>query len=131
MAPSQSGISDEDLKKYNDLLKEQSLLKEEHKSNIKELNTKIEELELQVRLKSEKASELQKSIHSKDSEVQRMRLDIEKLMKNLKDVSLSHSIGQKMNEETIARKSKEVESLMREKKCRNCILCLEDLKDKS
>jgi hypothetical protein len=36
-----------------------------------------------------------------------------------------------MNEETIARKSKEVESLMREKKCKNCILCLDDLKDRS
>lgn len=36
-----------------------------------------------------------------------------------------------MVEETIARKTKEVESLVREKKCRNCILCLEDLKDKA
>ena len=36
-----------------------------------------------------------------------------------------------MNEETIARKSKEVESLLREKKCKNCILCLEDIKDRS
>jgi hypothetical protein len=37
---------------------------------------------------------------------------------------------QKMNEETIARKGKEVESLLKEKKCKNCILCLEDIKDK-
>jgi uncharacterized coiled-coil protein SlyX len=29
------------VKKYNDLIKEQALLKEEHKSNIKDLNTKI------------------------------------------------------------------------------------------
>ena len=36
-----------------------------------------------------------------------------------------------MNEETIARKSKEVESLLREKKCKNCILCLDDIKDRS
>ena len=36
-----------------------------------------------------------------------------------------------MNEETIARKTKEVETLMREKKCKNCVLCLEDLKDRS
>jgi hypothetical protein len=32
------------VKKYNDLIKEQTLLKEEHKSNIKDLNTKIEDL---------------------------------------------------------------------------------------
>jgi hypothetical protein len=52
-------------------------------------------------------------------------------MKNLKDMSLAFSMGQRMNEDTIARKTKEVESLLREKKCRNCILCLEDLKDKN
>jgi len=52
-------------------------------------------------------------------------------MKNLKDMSLAFSMGQRMNEDTIARKTKEVESLLREKKCRNCILCLDDLKDKN
>jgi hypothetical protein len=36
------------VKKYNDLIKEQTLLKEEHKSNIKDLNTKIEDLEIQI-----------------------------------------------------------------------------------
>lgn len=52
-------------------------------------------------------------------------------MKNLKDVSLAHSMGQRMNEEALARKTKEVESLIREKKCKNCILCLDDIKDRS
>lgn len=52
-------------------------------------------------------------------------------MKNLKDISLAHSMGQKMNEETISRKQKEVETLMREKKCKNCVLCLDDLKDRT
>lgn len=37
---------------------------------------------------------------------------------------------QKLNEETIARKTKEVESLIKEKKCKNCVLCLEEIKDK-
>ena len=60
-----------------------------------------------------------------------MRLDIEKLMKNLKDSALAFSMSQRMNEETISRKTKEVESLVREKKCKNCVLCIEDLKDTS
>ena len=60
----------------------------------------------------------------------KMRLDIEKLMKNLKDSALTFAMGQKVNEDTIARKTKEVESLIKEKKCKNCILCLEDIKDK-
>jgi hypothetical protein len=52
-------------------------------------------------------------------------------MKNLKDMAQTFSMGQKMNEETISRKSKEVETLMREKKCKNCVLCIEDLKDRN
>ena len=51
-------------------------------------------------------------------------------MKNLKDSALAFSMGQRNNEETIARKTKEIESLIREKKCKNCVLCLDDLKDK-
>lgn len=64
--PSSSG---EELKKYNEMVKECTLLKEEHKANVKDLNVKIEELELQVRLKSDKAGELQKMMTSKDADI--------------------------------------------------------------
>lgn len=36
----------------------------------------------------------------------------------------------RQTEEAIARKTKEVECLSKTKNCKNCILCLEDLKDK-
>jgi len=119
------------VRKYNELLKEQTLLKDEHKSNIKGLNDKIGELEIQFKVKTDKINELQKSLSTKDCELSRHRLDIEKLMKNLKDLSLQQSMNSKMNEEIIARKTKEVETLMKEKKCKNCVLCLEDLKDRT
>ena len=48
----------------------------------------------------------------------------------MKDLTQSYQAVLKKNDETIARKTKEVESLLKEKKCKNCILCLEDLKDK-
>jgi hypothetical protein len=73
---------------------------------------------------------MQKLVQTKEQDILKMKQENEKIMKNLKDVSLSFSMTQKMNEETIARKSKEVETLLKEKKCRNCIICLEDLKDK-
>ena len=76
------------LRKYNDLIKEQSLLKEEHKSNIRDLNTKVEYLDIQVKYRTEKIAELQKQLNSKDLDLSKQRLDIEKLMKNLKDMSL-------------------------------------------
>ena len=76
------------MRKYNDLIKEQSLLKEEHKSNIRDLNTKVEDLDIQVKYRTEKIAELQKQLNSKDLDLSKQRLDIEKLMKNLKDMSL-------------------------------------------
>ena len=48
----------------------------------------------------------------------------------MKDLSLNFKLTQRTNEETIARKTKEVDTILKEKKCKNCILCLEDLKDK-
>ena len=60
-----------------------------------------------------------------------MKLDIEKLMKNLKDASFASSMQMRHVEEDLARKKKEVECLVKEKKCRNCVLCLDDsLKEK-
>ena len=56
------------LKKFNDLTKEQALLKEEHKSNIKELSTKVEEMELSLKLKADKIAELLKTLQTKDTD---------------------------------------------------------------
>ncbi len=57
------------VKKYNELIKEQQLLKEEHKSNVAQLNNKIEEYELQVRLKNDKINDLQKNITARDADL--------------------------------------------------------------
>jgi Skp family chaperone for outer membrane proteins len=56
---------------------------------------------LQLTLKGDKAAELQKMISLKDSDIQKMRLDIEKLMKNLKDVTLTHSTNLRSAEEAL------------------------------
>ena len=34
-----------------------------------------------------------------------------------------------MLEESLAKKTKEIEAVLKNKKCKNCILCTEDLKD--
>ena len=51
-------------------------------------------------------------------------------MKTLKDTTLSFQLGHKTQEEALARKSKEVESLAKSKNCKGCVICLEDLRDK-
>lgn len=58
-------------------------------------------------------------------------METEKLNRTMKDLSLNYKLTQRTTEEVIARKTKEVETLLKEKKCKNCMLCLEDLKDKA
>lgn len=69
-------------------MKEHTLLKEEHKGNVKELNSKIDEMEAMLRFKTERINEVGRQMQAKDQEMQKMRLDTERLMKNLKDTSL-------------------------------------------
>ena len=56
------------VQKYNELINEQQLLKEEHKSNVAQLKNKLEEFELQIKLKNDKIVDLQKTITQKESD---------------------------------------------------------------
>lgn len=68
---------------------------------------------------------------NKEKEIQKYKLETEKLNRTVKDLSVSFKLAHKTSEETIARKTKEVDTLLKEKKCKNCMICLEDLKDKA
>jgi Pyruvate/2-oxoacid:ferredoxin oxidoreductase delta subunit len=39
-------------------------------------------------------------------------------------------LNQRLTEEQLLKKKKEVEALAKEKKCKGCYVCLEDLRDK-
>ncbi len=56
------------VQKYNEIVKEQQLLKEEHKSNVAQLKNKLEEFELQIKLKNDKIVDLQKTITQKEGD---------------------------------------------------------------
>ena len=47
------------------------MLKEEHKSNLKDLTTKMEDMEMQLRFKNEKIADMQKQLTNKDSDLQK------------------------------------------------------------
>ena len=55
---------------------------------------------------------------------------MEEASRTCRDLSLQFKVAQRINEESIARKTKELESVLREKKCVNCALCTEDIKCK-
>ena len=59
----------EKLKQLQEMQKELNLQKEEHKSNVRELNQKKEELEIKLKLKEERLSSYQQTLDSKEKEI--------------------------------------------------------------
>lgn len=71
------------------------------------------------------------SLNSKERDIHKYKEESEKIMKGMKDSSLLFQQSQKTTEEALARKVKELDALSKSKSCKNCIICLEDLRDKS
>ncbi|CDW86141.1 UNKNOWN [Stylonychia lemnae] len=118
-------------KKYISLLQEMNLLKEEHKSNIKDLHVKIEQYESSIQMKAQITKDTLNQINLKEQDIMKLREENEKLVKTLKDQSLQYSSSLKQTEEQLARKSKEFEALLKSKNCKGCFICTEDCKEKS
>ncbi len=107
-----------------------NLLKEEHKSNVKDMKAKLDEYETNIQFKTQQLKDAQNQTKIRETDLHRFKEELEKTMKTLKDTTLSFQLGHKTLEEALARKSKEVESLAKSKNCKGCVICLEDLRDK-
>lgn len=59
-----------------------------------------------------------------------MQRELERSTKSFKDLTTQHKISQRLTEEQLMRKTKEVEALAKEKKCKGCYVCLEELREK-
>lgn len=116
--------------KVGGLEKELVLLREEHAQNVKDLNAKIEAQETQLMFKTAQAKELNQALSQKDRETAKQKEELEKALKSLKDQAVFFQHTQKLTEESLAKKTKELEALAKSKNCKNCILCVEDLRGK-
>jgi hypothetical protein len=114
--------------KFNDEIK---LLKKEHQSNIEGLREELQNTENMLKLKVQTVLREEQKTKDIEMSLQKTRSDFEKQSRSFKDLASQHKIAQRITEESLARKTKEVEALQKERKCRNCVLCLNDLKDKS
>jgi len=71
--------------------------------------------------------QLKTRLEVKDQDVNNLRAQIEKLNRSFKDLSQSQRVQIRFNEEKIAKKQKELDTIIKDKKCKNCPICLEGM----
>ena len=67
----------------------------------------------------------------KDKDVGKLGQQIESLHRLNRDLAANFKLSQRFNEETIARKTKELEAVLREKRCSSCSLCRDGVTSKN
>ncbi len=78
-----------------ELRKEIVLLKEEHRSNVKELSQQVEELTIKLKLKDNTFTSYNSQLTSKDKEILNFKSQIEKLNISIKDLALNFTVTSK------------------------------------
>jgi len=84
-------------------------------------NLKISYFESQLQI-------LKAEMQATKAEKQNLQNSLFESMKLQKDLSLSFKLQLRQQEEIIVRESKNLQAVLKEKKCRDCMICEEDLK---
>lgn len=66
-----------------------------------------------------------------ESDLAKSKRQLEEANKTIRELSTHFIRDSKVEEQALARKTKELETVLREKKCINCVLCVEDVKLKA
>lgn len=66
-----------------------------------------------------------------ESDLANSKRQLEEANKTIRELSTKFTRDSKVEELALARKTKELETVLREKKCTNCVLCVEDIKLKA
>jgi formate hydrogenlyase subunit 6/NADH:ubiquinone oxidoreductase subunit I len=70
---------------------------------------------------------LNNKLEKEEVEVAMMKTQIEKLNKTIKDLNQQHKLTSHFNEEKLVKKTMQLEAVLKEKKCKNCVICLEGM----
>lgn len=100
-------------------------------SNLREKEATIQKLQIQVQVKEDQLKQVNKRLDSGESDGRKAKLNLEDANRTIRDLSAQFIKDSKLDKQAIARKNKELETVLREKKCTNCILCVEDIKLKN
>lgn len=98
--------------------------------DIKQLENLQEELDNQkckVMAKDQSIAVLKNRAEGKDQDIAAHRQQIEKLNRTVRDLTQQQKLAITFNEEKLMKKAKQLETILREKKCKNCAICLEGM----
>ena len=108
---------------------ELDLRQEEFSSNIREKESMIQKLQIQLQVKEDQLKQLNRGRDQQEAEATKAKADLEEANRTIRELSAQFIKDQKLDRQTIARKTKELETVLREKKCTG-ILCVEDIRIK-
>ena len=111
-----------------ELRKELGLRQEEYSSNLREQTESIQKLQILLQVKEDQMKQLSKRLEMQEGDTAKARKQLEEANKTIREISAQFVVNSKVDQQTIARKTKELETVLREKKCSNCILCVEDVR---
>jgi chromosome segregation ATPase len=94
---------------------------------IENLQEELENSKCKILSKDSSISLLKNRIEAKDQESNQLRSQIEKLNRSIKDLTSSNRSTIRFNEEKISKKQRELETILKDKKCKNCPICLEGM----
>ena len=94
---------------------------------LEHLQEELENHKCKILSKDSSISLLKNRLESKDQETNQLRTQIEKLNRSIKDLTSSQKISIRFNEEKLSKKQKELETILKDKKCKNCPICLEGM----
>ena len=81
-----------------------------------------------MQVKDEQLKQFNKRLAAVEAEAEKAKKQFEEATKTLRDLSAQFVSNAKLDQQALARKSKELETVLREKKCTNCLLCVDDIK---
>ena len=111
-----------------ELRKELGLRQEEYSSNLREQTESIQKLQILLQVKEDQMKQLSKRLEMQEGDTAKARKQLEEANKTIREISAQFVVNSKVDQQTIARKTKELETVLREKKCSSCILCVEDVR---
>ena len=117
-------------KKVKELTTELQLRQGEYSSNLKEKEEQVQKYQITVHVKEDSLKQMGRKMEQQENELTKLRKEIEEANRTIRDLTNKFKDSSRLDQATIARKTKELETVLREKKCQNCILCVEDIKTK-
>lgn len=97
-------------------------------SNLEEKETQLQNAVLKISYFESQLQIMKQEVNQTKAEKQNLQNNLLESMKLQKDLSLSFKQSLRQQEEINVRESNNLKAVLKEKKCRDCMICVDDLK---